>query len=258
MQMKNRKIEMKNVFMHFGKKKVLNGFSLDVKKGESVVIIGGSGSGKSVSLKCMLGLLHPQKGNIFINGKSTLSLSRVEREQVNHHIGMLFQSGALFDSLNIWQNISFGLMSGKNMEKSEAYKIAIDRLADVGLGEDVASLMPDELSGGMRKRVALARAIATNPDIIFFDEPTTGLDPITGDVINDLIRSCVSQIGATAVTITHDMSSVRKIADRVAFLYEGKNIWFDTVKAMDKTKNPYVKQFITGSAEGPIKTNPYQ
>ena len=195
MKMKDRKIEMDNVFMHFGKKKVLNGFSLDVKKGESVVIIGGSGSGKSVSLKCMLGLLHPQKGNIFINGKSTLSLSRVEREQVNHHIGMLFQSGALFDSLNIWQNVSFGLISGKKMDKSEAYKIAIDRLADVGLGEDVASLMPDELSGGMRKRVALARAIATEPDIIFFDEPTTGLDPITGDVINDLIRSCVSHIG---------------------------------------------------------------
>ena len=169
---------------------------------------------------------------------------------------MLFQNAALFDSLNIWQNVAFGLIYGLGMSKEEAYPVAIERLADVGLGKDVAPLMPDEISGGMRKRVGLARAIASKPDIIFFDEPTTGLDPITGDVINDLIRSCVSNIGATALSITHDMSSVRKIADRVALLYEGKIIWCDTVEEMDKTDNPYIKQFITGSAEGPIQTNP--
>ncbi len=255
---RNTKIEMIDVFKSFGNKKILDGFNLDIKEGESVVIIGGSGTGKSVTLKCILGLLNPQSGDILINGKSTLSITRREREKINHNIGMLFQNGALFDSLNIWQNVAFGLISGENMAKTAAYQIAIARLADVGLGADVATLMPDELSGGMRKRVALARAIATRPDIIFFDEPTTGLDPITGDVINDLIRSCVNNIGATALTITHDMGSVRKIADRVAMLYQGKIIFFDTVKAMDKTDNPYVQQFINSSGKGPIKTNPYQ
>ena len=252
------KIELKNVKRHFGNKKVLDGIDLTVKDGESVVIIGGSGTGKSVTLKCILGLLTPQEGNIFFDGQSIVGIKKSERDRVNNKIGMLFQYAALFDSLNIWQNVAFGLIYGQGMAKDEAYEIAIERLADVGLGADVAPLMPDEVSGGMKKRIALARAIATKPEVIFFDEPTTGLDPITGDVINELIRDCVKNIGATALSITHDMSSVRKIADRVAMLYQGKIIWCDTVEAMDKTDNPYVRQFITGSGEGPIKTNPRQ
>ncbi len=252
------KIELKNVKRHFGNKKVLDGIDLTVKDGESVVIIGGSGTGKSVTLKCILGLLTPQEGDIFFDGQSIVGIKKSERDRVNNKIGMLFQYAALFDSLNIWQNVAFGLIYGQGMAKDKAYEIAIERLADVGLGEDVAPLMPDEVSGGMKKRIALARAIATKPEVIFFDEPTTGLDPITGDVINELIRDCVKNIGATALSITHDMSSVRKIADRVAMLYQGKIIWCDTVEAMDKTDNPYVRQFITGSGEGPIKTNPRQ
>ena len=252
------KIELKNVKRHFGNKKVLDGVDLTVKDGESVVIIGGSGTGKSVTLKCILGLLTPQEGDIFFDGKSIVGIKKSERDRVNNKIGMLFQYAALFDSLNIWQNVAFGLIYGQGMPKNEAHEIAIERLADVGLGADVAPLMPDEVSGGMKKRIALARAIATKPEVIFFDEPTTGLDPITGDVINELIRDCVKNIGATALSITHDMSSVRKIADRVAMLYQGKIIWCDTVEAMDKTDNPYVRQFITGSGEGPIKTNPRQ
>ncbi len=252
------KIELKNVKRHFGSKKVLDGVNLTVEEGESVVIIGGSGTGKSVTLKCILGLLTPQEGDVLFDGASVLNISKRERKNINNNIGMLFQHAALFDSLNIWQNVAFGLIYGQGMAKEKAYPIAIDRLADVGLGEDVAPLMPDEVSGGMRKRIGLARAIASKPDVIFFDEPTTGLDPITGDVINDLIRVCVNSIGATALSITHDMSSVRKIADKVAMLYQGEIIWFGTVKEMDKTSNPYIKQFINGSAEGPIKTNPRQ
>lgn len=252
------KIELRNVKKYFGSKKVLDGVDLHVNDGESLVIVGGSGTGKSVTLKSILGLLTPHEGDVLVDGVSVLGLSKRDRNAVNSKIGMLFQNAALFDSLNIWQNVAFGLINGQGMSKDEAYPIAIDRLADVGLDKDVAPLMPDEVSGGMRKRIGLARAIASKPDIIFFDEPTTGLDPINSDVINDLIRACVKNIGATALSITHDMSSVRKIADKVAMLHEGKIIWFDDVKQMDKTDNPYVKQFINGSAEGPIKTNPRQ
>ena len=247
------KIKMSNVCKSFGKKKVLQGVDLEIKKGESLVIIGGSGTGKSVTLKCILGLLMPDKGNIQIDGENILQMSPHQREKVNSQIGMLFQGAALFDSMTVWENVAFGLIQGKKMKKKQAKEIALEKLAQVGLTKEVGEMYPADLSGGMKKRVGLARAIATNPQIIFFDEPTTGLDPIMSDVINDLIVSCVKKLGATALTITHDMASARKIADKIAMLYEGKIIWSGTVKEIEKTDNPYVKQFINGSAKGPIQ-----
>ena len=247
------KIRMNGVYKAFGKKKILQGLDLEVKRGESLVIIGGSGTGKSVTLKCILGLLEPDNGTVEIDGIDIVNTSAGIKEKIHSQMGMLFQGAALFDSLSVWENVAFGLMQGKKVSKKEAKKIAIEKLAQVGLNKDVADMYPADLSGGMKKRVGLARAIATNPEIIFFDEPTTGLDPIMSDVINDLIVSCVKKLGATALTITHDMTSARKIADRIAMLYQGKIIWIGTVKEIEKTTNPYVKQFINGSAEGPIK-----
>ena len=235
---KEIQISMKDVHKSFGSHHVLNGVNLDVYKGESVVIIGGSGTGKSVSLKCLLGLLTPDSGVIKMN---------------TNKIGMLFQGAALFDSLTVWENVAFALLQNRLMNRTEAKKLAIEKLAQVGLGKDVADVYPADLSGGMKKRVGLARAIATNPDIIFFDEPTTGLDPIMSDVINNLIVDTVKKLGATALTITHDMASARKIADRIAMLYQGKIIWIGTVAELDKTDNAYVRQFVAGSANGPIK-----
>ena len=249
----NIKIKMSDVHKSFGKKKVLQGVDLEVKKGESLVIIGGSGTGKSVTLKCILGLLYPDKGNIEIDGQDILKMTAHQREKINSQIGMLFQGAALFDSMTVWENVAFGLIQGKKMNKKKAKEIAFEKLAQVGLTKEVGLMYPADLSGGMKKRVGLARAIAANPEIIFFDEPTTGLDPIMSDVINNLIVSCVKKLGATALTITHDMASARKIADRIAMLYDGKIIWAGTVKQIEKTKNPYVKQFITGSADGPIQ-----
>jgi len=234
---KEIQISMKNVHKSFGSHHVLNGVNLDVYKGESVVIIGGSGTGKSVSLKCLLGLLTPDDGVIKMN---------------TQNIGMLFQGAALFDSLSVWENVAFALLQNRVMNRTEARKLAIEKLAQVGLKKDVADVYPADLSGGMKKRVGLARAIATNPDVIFFDEPTTGLDPIMSDVINNLIVDTVKKLGATALTITHDMASARKIADRIAMLYQGKIIWVGTVKELDKTDNAYVRQFVAGSAKGPI------
>lgn len=247
------KIKLTNVYKAFGKKKVLNGVDLEIAKGESLVIIGGSGTGKSVTLKCILGLLKPDKGTIEFDGQNLADLTTAERDEVNSKIGMLFQSAALFDSLSVWENVAFSLLQNKTVSKAEAKRIAIQKLAQVGLNKDVADVYPADLSGGMKKRVGLARAIATNPEVIFFDEPTTGLDPIMSDVINDLIVSTVKQLGATALTITHDMNSAKKIADKIAMLYEGKIIWIGTVKELEKTKNPYVRQFVAGSASGPIK-----
>ncbi|WP_420549995.1 ABC transporter ATP-binding protein [Curvivirga sp.] len=246
-------IEMKNVYKAFGSKVVLDGFDLEIKKGESVVIIGGSGSGKSVSLKSILGLLTPDSGDITIDGKSVLSMSGSAREKLNNRVGMLFQNAALFDSLNVWENVSFALMEGEKLPRKKAKEIAIEKLSLVGLSPEVADMSPAELSGGMRKRVGLARAIAHEPDIIFFDEPTTGLDPIMGHVIDDLITHCVKTLGASALTITHDMASARRIADRVTMLYQGKNIWTGPVDQLDDSGNPYVHQFINGLAEGPIE-----
>jgi len=247
------KIALKDVYKAFGPKKVLNGVNLEIKKGESLVVIGGSGTGKSVLIKSIQGILQPEEGSITIDGKEVTNLSLSEQEEVTKKMGMLFQGGALFDSLPVWENIAFGLLHEKKMKKSEAKKIALDTLKQVGLAPEVGESYPSEISGGMQKRVGLARAIATKPEIIFFDEPTTGLDPIMADVINDLILKCVKEIGATALTITHDMASARKIADKIAMLYKGEIIWSGTIEEMDKTDNEFVKQFVNGHAEGPIK-----
>ena len=244
---------MTDVCKAFGKKKVLNHLNLDVYPGESLVVIGGSGTGKSVTIKCILGLLEPESGQIEIDGKNVLKLSEKERSETLAQFGMLFQNAALFDSLSVWENVAFSLIQNQHMGRAEARAVAIKKLAQVGLKSDVADVYPADLSGGMRKRVGLARAIATNPAVIFFDEPTTGLDPIMSDVINDLIKDTVKNLGATALTITHDMNSARKIADRIAMLYEGKIIWVGTVDELDKTTNPYVRQFVAGSAKGPIQ-----
>jgi len=247
------KIEIKNLTKNFADKEVLCGINLAVKKGESLVILGGSGSGKSVLIKTIASLMLPTSGSIKIDGEEILTLSSQGKDRMMEKIGFLFQGGALFDSLPIWQNISFRLLNHKKIAKKEAREIAITKLKSVGLSEKVADLFPSELSGGMQKRASLARAIATNPEIIFFDEPTTGLDPIMADVINDLIISNSKKLGATTVTITHDMHSARKIADKIAMLYEGKIIWFGDVKEMDSSNNAYLDQFINGRAEGPIR-----
>ena len=247
------KVKMTDVHKAFGKKVVLDGVNLEVKKGESLVIIGGSGTGKSVTIKCIQGLLTPDSGSIQVDGQEIVGMNAKELEHINAQTGMLFQGAALFDSLNIWENVAFGLIQGKKMKRAEAKEIAIKKLAQVGLSADVGMLYPDEVSGGMKKRVGLARAIASDPELIFFDEPTTGLDPIMSDVINDLIRSCVKDLGATGITITHDMSSVRKIADKVAMLYKGKIIWYGDVSDIDRSHNPYIEQFVNGRADGPIQ-----
>jgi phospholipid/cholesterol/gamma-HCH transport system ATP-binding protein len=247
------KIRIRDLHKSFGAKQVLDGIDLDVAEGESVVVIGGSGTGKSVLLKCVLGLIEPDRGSILVNGQEVVGLGRRAREQVMQKFGMLFQNAALFDSLPVWENVAFGLLNVKRIGRSEAKERAIETLGQVGLGADVADLWPAELSGGMRKRVGLARAIATQPEILFFDEPTTGLDPIMADVINDLIARSVRQLGATAISITHDMASARKIADRIAMLYQGRIIWQGPVAQIDHSGNPYVEQFIHGRGEGPIK-----
>ncbi len=246
------KIELKNVKKSFGSKHVLTGVDLCVNKGESMVIIGGSGSGKSVTLKCILRLIQHDSGTIKIDGQNICDMDNTERGALMKKFGMLFQGGALFDSMTVWENVAFGLVQGQKMHKDEARPIAIEKLRQVGLTAATGDLFPAEISGGMQKRVSLARAIATNPEIIFFDEPTTGLDPIMADVINNLIVDCVKDLGATALTITHDMSSARKIADHVAMIYEGKIIWKDTVGNLYDSCNSYVEQFIHGRADGPI------
>lgn len=250
--MTENKIEIRGLHKAFGKKVVLDGVDIDIKKGESLVVIGGSGTGKSVLIKCIQGILTPDSGSIKIDGVDITQISHKDAEQSYAKMGMLFQGAALFDSLKVWENVAFGLIENQKMPRKKAKEEAIRVLKQVGLASDVADLSPSELSGGMQKRVGLARAIATKPEIIFFDEPTTGLDPIMSDVINDLIIESVKGIGATALTITHDMASARKIADKIAMLYKGKIIWQGTVKEMDKTDNPYVKQFINGCSQGPI------
>ena len=250
--MTDLKIQLKAVEKAFGKNHVLNGVDLDVPKGASTVIIGGSGSGKSVMLKCILGLIHPDRGSILVDGREVTHLGAKDRDETLRKFGMLFQSAALFDSLPVWENVAFGLIQGRRIDRKDAYKTAVEKLEAVGLNEDVGRRFPAELSGGMQKRVGLARAIAANPEIIFFDEPTTGLDPIMADVINDLIVKTVKDIGATALSITHDMASVRKIADYVAMIYKGKIVWSGPIDKLDKSGNEYVDQFINGRADGPI------
>jgi len=247
------KIELKGVKKRFGPKVVLDGVDLTVNEGDSIVVIGGSGSGKSVTIKCVLGILRADSGTIFIDGEDVTRMRGSKRDAVLKKFGMLFQGGALFDSLPVWENVAFGLIQGRGVNRARARDIALEKLAKVGLGSEVASLSPAELSGGMQKRVGLARAIASDPEIIFFDEPTTGLDPIMADVINELIHTTVRDLGVTAVSITHDMASARKISNRIAMIYKGKIIWDGLTKDIDESGNPYVDQFIRGSAEGPIK-----
>ena len=245
-------IELQNIHKSFGSKTVLAGVNLTIPKGESMVIIGGSGTGKSVLLKSILGLVKPDSGTIFLQGED---VAKAERDAFLARFGMLFQGGALFDSLTVWQNVAFRLLRGSlKRSKSQAREIAIEKLRRVGLTPDVADLFPGELSGGMQKRVGLARAIAAEPEIIFFDEPTTGLDPIMSGVINELIREIVTEMGVTAMTITHDMSSVRAIADRVAMLHAGVIQWTGPVDKMDDSGDPYLEQFIHGRADGPIES----
>jgi len=247
------KIELIGVKKRFGSKVVLDGVNLKIDKQSSTVIIGGSGTGKSVCIKCILGIITPDEGTILIDGVDVTRLKGSARDPVMKKFGMLFQGAALFDSLLVWENVAFGLIQGRGMARAQAKDIAIQKLAKVGLSEDVAYLSPSELSGGMQKRVGLARAIAADPEIIFFDEPTTGLDPIMADIINDLIVSTVKDVGATTLSITHDMVSSRKISDRIAMLYQGKIIWQGPTKDIVRSGNDYVDQFIHGRAVGPIK-----
>ena len=245
------KIALKGLRKRFGAKHVLQGVDLNVCAEESMVVIGGSGTGKSVMLKCILGLIRPDAGIICLDGVDVTHLKGRALAAHQARFGMLFQGGALFDSLPVWKNVSFALDQSRRAADLRA--AAIDNLARVGLGADVADLRPSELSGGMQKRVALARALAPRPEIIFFDEPTTGLDPIMASVINDLIVELVKDLKNTALTITHDMASVRKVADRVAMLHAGRIVWHGQREGIDATGNPYVYQFVNGRAEGPIQ-----
>lgn len=245
-------ITLSHITKSFGNNHVLRGVDLHVPRGESMVIIGGSGTGKSICIKCILGLVEPDSGTITVDGQD---VKNAERDAFLARFGMLFQGGALFDSMPIWQNVAFRLLRGSlKRPKAEAHEIAVEKMRRVGLSPDVADLYPSELSGGMQKRVGLARAIAAEPEIIFFDEPTTGLDPIMSGVINELIREIVVEMGATAITITHDMSSVRAISDKIAMLHNGIIQWTGPVSELDNSGDPYLTQFISGSPDGPIET----
>ena len=245
-------IELWGVQKSFGHNHVLRGVDLKIARGTSMVVIGGSGTGKSVLLKSILGLVVPDAGTITLDGTD---VTKTDRDTFLARFGMLFQGGALFDSLKVWENVAFRLLRGaKALPKDQAREIAIEKLRRVGLKPSTADQLPAELSGGMQKRVGLARAIAAEPEIIFFDEPTTGLDPIMSGVINALIREIVVEMGATAMTITHDMSSVRAIADTVAMLHDGKIRWTGPAAEMDAASDPYLQQFIHGRAEGPIES----
>jgi phospholipid/cholesterol/gamma-HCH transport system ATP-binding protein len=247
------KIRLRNLHKRFGDKVVLDGIDLDIMPRTSMVVIGGSGSGKSVLLKCILGLIEPDAGSIEIDGADVLRLPRHEREAVRSRIGMLFQNSALFDSLPVWENVSFGLLAQRKLRRAEAIPRAADFLAEVGLAPSVGELYPAELSGGMQKRVALARAIAAQPDIMFFDEPTTGLDPIMGAVIDGLLVDCVKHLGSTAVAITHDMASARRIGDTAAMIYKGRIVWSGPAANLMESGVPEVDQFTHGRREGPIQ-----
>ncbi|MFN7164334.1 MAG: ABC transporter ATP-binding protein [Hyphomonas sp.] len=246
-------LKLEGVEKAFGTKLVLRGVDLEVARGQSLVIIGGSGSGKSVMLKNALGLMTPDAGKIFFDGEDVTVATGKAREAMRARIGMLFQSGALFDSLTVWENVAFRLINTEGTKRKDAKERAIETLKKVRLGSDVAGLYPAEISGGMQKRVSLARSIISEPDLIFFDEPTTGLDPITADAINDLIVEMVRGLGAAAVSITHDMPSARKIADEIAMLFEGRIIWRGPAADVMNSGNEYVDQFVHGRADGPIQ-----
>ncbi|KAF0145944.1 MAG: putative ABC transport system ATP-binding protein [Nitrospirae bacterium] len=245
-------LELIDLHKSFGGNHVLRGASLKVEKGESMVVIGGSGSGKSVLIKHIIGTLKPDKGSVLIDGADIAALSENELYETRKRFGMLFQMAALFDSMRVWENVAFALMRHGKLKENDAKEIAIEKLRMVGL-VGVENLMPSELSGGMKKRVGLARAIAHEPEILLYDEPTTGLDPIMADAINDLIIEMKQKLAVTSVAITHDMHSAYKIADRIAMLYQGRIIEIGTPDEIKNTGNAIVRQFITGSAVGPIK-----
>ena len=247
------KIRLRGLTKAFGPKVVLDGVDLDIRAKHSMVILGGSGSGKSVMLKCILGLITPDAGSIEIDGRDVATMTRAQRDEVNDRIGMLFQNGALFDSLPVWENVCFKLLAQRRITRAKARDKAAEVLAQVGLAASVGDLSPSELSGGMQKRVGLARAIAAEPDIIFFDEPTTGLDPIMGAVIDGLIVDCVDKLGATAVSITHDMASARRIGDDAAMIFKGRIVWTGAATTLGETGNAMVDQFARGEREGPIQ-----
>jgi phospholipid/cholesterol/gamma-HCH transport system ATP-binding protein len=246
-------IRIRGLVKSFGAKLVLDGIDLDVETGTSMVVIGGSGSGKSVLLRCILGLIVPDAGTIEIDGEDLARLKPREREARRAEIGMLFQNGALFDSLPVWENVAFGLLARRQVTRAQAREKASGVLAQVGLAASVGDLAPSELSGGMQKRVGLARAIATGAKILFFDEPTTGLDPIMGAVIDGLITDCVRRLGSTAIAITHDMASAKRIGDRAAMLHRGRLIWQGPADALMDSGNEAVDQFTHGRREGPIQ-----
>lgn len=249
----NTKISVRALTKSFGANHVLRGVDFDVDNGKSLVVIGGSGSGKSVMLKCLLGVIKADRGVIKIDGRNIARQTESDRRYMTSQSGMLFQGSALFDSLPVWENIAFRLVYAERKSRKAARDKAIDCLAQVGLAPEIGDLTPAELSGGMQKRVSLARAIAADPQILFFDEPTTGLDPIMADVINNLIVERVKALGATAISITHDMASARKIADEIAMLYQGRIIWRGKPEDIEQSGNPMVDQFVNGRAEGPIK-----
>lgn len=247
------KISVRGLHKTFGSHAVLRGVDLDLPAGRSLAVIGGSGTGKSVLIKSIIGLLEPDSGSILIDGQETLGMSAGEREQVTRKFGMLFQGAALFDSLPVWENVAFGLIQSQGMRRSEARQAGLEAMQMVGLDSDIADRSPAELSGGMQKRAGLARAIATQPEILFFDEPTTGLDPIMGSVIDSLIAKSVRELGATALTITHDMASARRIADNIAMIHQGRIVWHGPVSEIDHSGNDMVDQFINGRSVGPIQ-----
>lgn len=247
-------IRIRGLRKAFGTNRVLDGLDLDIARGESLAVIGASGTGKSVLMKSVIGLLRPDSGSVEIDGAETVGLSGAARDRVLARFGVLFQGAALFDSMTVWENVAFAPMRGRRMDRRAARDAAIATLAQVGLGRAQADRYPAELSGGMQKRVGLARAIAAEPEILFFDEPTTGLDPIMGDVIDELIVNCVRGLGATALTITHDMASARRIADRIAMIHDGRIIWAGPAEAVGESGDPAVHQFIHGRTEGPIRT----
>ncbi len=247
------KIRVRGLKKSFGAKRVLDGVDLDVMPGTGMVVIGGSGTGKSVLLKCILGMITPDAGEIFIDGENLLTIKPRRARELREQIGMLFQNGALFDSRSVWENVAFGLLARGRVNRTEARAVAAKVLAQVGLDASVGDLSPSELSGGMQKRVALARAIAAEPSIMFFDEPTTGLDPIMGAVIDGLIIDCVKRLGSTSIAITHDMASAGRIGDRIAMLLDGKIIWEGAAASVMDSGNPMVDQFVHGRSEGPIR-----
>lgn len=246
-------IHLENVHKSFGAKVVLRGVDLDIFRGESFVVIGQSGSGKSVLLKCLLGLLPVDQGSLRMNNEIIQGETRQQQEKRLHHVGMMFQSSALFDSLPVWENIAFGLIHVRGKSKKEAKTLALEKLSAVGLTKSVGDLYPAEISGGMQRRVALARAIALSPKFLFFDEPTAGLDPIFSALISDLIRKCVTDLGATSLIITHDLKSAQIMSDRIAMLHEGRLIWQGPIKQLHTIDNPVVHQFVEGRTEGPIR-----